>query len=396
VAKLSTRIYWFLYLAIFVTGTIKIANIIYLSNIIFLALFFFSALQCVWRGQLKVPRDQFVLFGFFVAMVIASFYISSDKKAAREIVQILIFFGAIFFPSFSLTAPADLKRWIGLTALGCTTNAIAGLIQTILWIHTHGFSVLALGLFFRVQGLCVSPIDYVMELMVGLYVTRLIEKPRLKMVLLAFYCFLLLISFSRSGLVILFLTLGIKIASEGLKDRKKALLYIASALSAIPVLFYLNLLGPVTKRINDIGNVNFNIKRFVTYQDVIGKVFKSASSLTIGSGFGTYSFLNPVDWYELYTDTHNVYLYVLYCMGFFGLVIFISSIIFLVGKTLFLLRAWMDDPFRKALLQSVLMIHLCTWLVGLVEVDIEGVDTGWLLGSVFGVPLALKMLDRSA
>jgi hypothetical protein len=387
---LGARLFWFLYLGIFGTALVKLPGGIYLSTVIFLFLYSLIFLQGAGRGRLGVPRDQLILFVAFLVVVVNSLYINADVNAVRGITLIMIFYTGVFFPYLALENPREVGTWFKVVTVGCLSNALTGLVQSIMWILTNGFVWAAGPEFFRVKGSAASPVDYVMMLMIGLCMAGAIPSLWPRRLMMAFYSIMLLICMSRSGLVVLFLVQGIYFLST-LRSGKRALGYIGVLFCVMVVLIATGATELIFKRITDIGNLNFNIKRFATYHDVIGKITKDWLSFAFGNGFGTYSFLNPVDWYEHYNNPHNTYLYILYTTGVLGFAVFFTGLAFLVRKAIVVLGSPLD-PFAKSLARAVLLVFLCTAVVGLVETDIDGLTAGWLLGTLFGLPLALKRI----
>lgn len=385
--RLGTALYWCAYLGIFLTGTFRIAGKLYVSHLIFFALTGIALLNRLIQGRIGLPKDLFILFGLFVTALVGTLYLNANGEAARYAAQLMIFYVAIFFPYLSFVEPSQIRNWFFFTNLGCAFNALAGLIQSVLWIQSNGFVFLANGKFFRVMGLCTSPADYAMGLMVGLYMANFIPRPRLRVFALSGYGFLLLASMSRSALVILFLALAMHFLS-GIKEKSRLRGYLLGGACVLAALIYTGAFEVVWSRIGDIGNMNYNIKRLVTYQDVITKVFSGVTSTLFGNGFGTYSFYHPVDmmWYD---NPHNVYLYLLYCMGLIGTVIFFGGMAFLIAKSASILSRLRENPRARSMITMVLLIHLCTWLVAMVETNISGIGSCWLLGSLFGIPLAI-------
>ena len=48
------------------------------------------------------------------------------------------------------------------------------------------------------------------------------------------------------------------------------------------------------------------------------------------------------------------------------------------------------DPEISNLLRMILILQIVTWTVGMVETNILGIGAGWILGLIFGIPLAIN------
>lgn len=384
-----------LYLALVVLGSIKLASGIYVHLLLLLAalaaLLFVRGIQ----GRLYFPRRLGFWFLAVTLTIVGSLFMNSDADAIRYVAQILFFYLAVFLSCLLVHDHAGLRNVVTGLAVGLSANAIAGFVQSIWWIRSNGFVLISPnGDFFRVTGLCVSPTDYVAQILTGLLLAKTIARASLRRVAIGGYAGLLLISMSRSALLCLVI-LSIAQVIRYLSHNKRASKYLLALGAAIGLALFAASDSPVVQRFADIANIDYNIKRLVVYQDVVSKIFVDTRHFLFGYGFGTYSFFHPID-EEYYNNPHNLFLYMLYCTGLIGLSAFLMSLKPLVAASY---RWWRSTPERAwtaSLAASVLLLHVCTWSIALVETNIPGVGTGWVVGSVFGTALMMQRVRRLA
>lgn len=388
--------FWGLYFLMFVTGAVNFhvgGQSIFVNNVI-LALFApLALLKCLYNRRIAYPTWLWLVLLLFLASLAAGIAINIGLAAAVQCAQIVIFVVSILATRLVVHRRVDIQRWFVMTSVGCAANAVVGLFQSLLWIKQHGLVLFSGGLWFRVQGLFVSPIDYITALMIGLALSNAIHRRWLRWTANAVYCLLLLLSMSRSGIIVVAVA-GAIWTVRLFRSRAsfvKKLLAVVAGLFAVAGIFSVRL---ISERVADIGSGGFNAARLLTFQDAMRQSTSDPLRFLFGHGLGSYVFYNPSA-QEIFTNTHNVYLLFLYTTGVVGLAIFIALVLGLVGQCFRLLRAHLGTPLEQRLPQAVLLAHVFVWLVALVESNILGVGSGWLIGSVLGLPLAIVSLVRA-
>ncbi|GEM_PF-3858298 len=380
-------LYWTLFAAAIALTHVRFGEHFYLTHFIVFTLMGIIVVRELLSGKLGLPKWMFMWVCMLLISIDLSFFSSFNTLTFRFLVPILIFYVAIFFGYWAIRDWDDIHHFLTAARWGCGIQALAGLWQSLDWISHNGFVFIANGKFWRPYGLNVSGMDYVAQLGVGLYFSALVENVFWKRLLVAFYLFQLLTSMSRTGVVIFFISVGAYLVSVSWTRMRLFVLPLA-VLGLIILLCAADPENAIVRRITDIGNINFNIKRFVVYEDVISKIISSDLRLLFGQGFGTYWFFHPLD-FEYYDNPHNIYLNMLYCVGVIGFLFFLGGIATLLWSTIKFYINAEPDSFPRKLIRAILLIHVSVWITGLVETNIAGLGQGWLLGFIFGVPLAI-------
>lgn len=296
-----------------------------------------------------------------------------------QIIQLALFY--TFLQIGLILQPSTTKIIHQFLFSALIINAAFGAIQSINWIREKGFVLFSGQDWFRVKGLAVSPADYVSLLMLGLALSQCVMHSRLMRRAAALvFIGLLVISMSRSGIVVAILfavlaTRNVLLSGQWLK--------IIIILFAIPVI--INHLGDnlIIDRISAITNIDWNIRRFVVFSDVITKVSASPGSFVFGNGYGTYSFFHPID-LEVYDNPHNMYLAMLYGGGIIGLIGHLTLMFSLLkirrGRCVL-----SENANQRALFGDMgAFVWLCITVVGLVETNLLWVSAGWVTAIVIG------------
>jgi hypothetical protein len=342
------------------------------------------------KGRLAIPAGLFYCCLLFILGIIPSFYGSAGSNAMRGVTQLLLFYFGLVLTYMIVDDTQDLRRMVLVMNIGLAMNALVGLFQSLTWLYVNGFVLIANGEWFRFSGLCASPADYVAFLTIGLLLAGCNQNYQIRRITYFSYSILLIFSMSRTALINLFIVGLIKLLTE---YKGKKILYAAGILMLImTIVFILNPDNLVLQRFKDIGNTDLNIKRMLVYEDVVNKIQASPIKLFIGHGFGTYSFFHPLD-QELYNNTHNFYLYLLYSAGLIGFMTFVMVIAYLVTLNYRYQRKINKIKiysFESLLTNAMIILHICIGVDALVENNINSVGQGWLLGSIFGLTLVLN------
>ncbi len=384
-------IFWALYLAMFPAGSIRLFDGIYAHHLILLLLLVMSIVHLSSKGRLALPSRFSFYFLLFILSVLGSFFANADREAIRLTSQMLIFYFGVFLTYFTVDKQKDLVRLLEVINAGLAINAFAGLLQSLTWIIDYGFVLIADGKWFRVTGLCVSPADYVMQLVVGLLLTDTLVNSKFRNFLKLNYVTLLLISMSRAAMVVLAI-IGLIYLLRHMRDRNVLISSLALCFVLSIVVYATDFGYLILSRFIDVGNFDFNVKRFTVYEDVLSKIRTDSFSILIGNGYGTYSFYHPID-EALYDNTHNLYLHLLYSSGLVGLTAFTISAGYLAISSY---KSWRASLELSAAVKEysygwpLVILHVCVWSIAFVETNIPGVGNGWLLGSVFGVSLVIS------
>ncbi|PIT74719.1 O-antigen ligase [Limnohabitans sp. JirII-31] len=368
---------------------------LYISHFILLILLLGAFFKALINRKLALPAVFTAWTLLFIASIIFSLWANSDFQALKYSSQILVFYCAVFFSFFRLTNYGEIRSLLHALSIGLGFNAIAGAIQTFIWIAENGFVLIAAGDWFRVKGLCGSPTDYVMQLIAGFFLSEFFSNRFVRSFVKTFYVVLLALSMSRSALLVLILTSIIYIF--GLNFNRYRILSISAIISAIISAFILSDADPlILQRIMDIGDNDLNSRRFVVIDDVIQKSFSGFWVSMFGNGYGTYQFYNPIA-DEVFTNTHNIYLHILYSGGVIGLGSFLATFIVLFVYAMKFRIAMLRQPISSELQRfsfASLILFFSVLLIGNVETNIASVGTGWLVGMIFGIPLVIRRVSR--
>jgi len=363
----------------FVTGNIKILDLIYVGNLIFL---FSMIFIFVIKMKNINPNYLYFLFLLLVAVVIQNLNING----LRSITHLYIFLVGPFITLLFINNENKLNQLIYSINVGCLIIGVISLFQIIQWIESNGFSYVAGTEFFRINGLSTSPTDLVTQLTIGLAFSCTFKGQYIRPIIYVFYILLMFFTMSRSAIVVL----GIFLVNELFLEKE----YFIKKLLFLLIILLLIISSPlwplIELRIFDIGDQNINIHRYVVYIDVFNKSIDNIYNLLLGWGFGTYEFNHPIA-NEIYDNPHNIFLYILYSSGLVGLFLFFLYILYLLKCNY---NCWdsVGDQRLKKLLRMIFVLQLSTWAVGMVETNILGIGAGWILGLIFGIPLAINQI----
>lgn len=349
---------------------------------------FIIFLNIIYNVTIRKFRFKINIFSFSIILVIFSLFFpilsNFDINSIRYTSQLALFFAGMLLTYITIQKENDFLIWINAVMIGLFLNALFGLYESIIWILNNGFVIYSKNEWFRVDGICVSPADYVMLLIIGAILTPLIKKNYIKIGAQSLYIVLLIISMSRSALVVG--TFIILLFLSDFKYKKTGIILII-----ILIIFIFSYYEPenlLISRVTDIANTDFNIRRIYAFQDIINKIFQDARTLIIGSREGSYLYYHPID-LEYYDNPHNIFLFIWYQQGIIGFIAFLYVLKFLISTTFLRYKEsfFLKNHVLNKLFLSLLVLHLSTWIIGLVESNILGVNAGWLLGSIFGIVL---------
>lgn len=374
----------------FALGGWQIVEQVYFPHVALLLLLMLSILTHGLRARTTIPKPLMVWTLLFVMSTGISSVMVADPTALQSVAPLLLFVLAVILPCLLVHDERRLCMLIFALLTGAAINAIAGVLQSAFWIATNGFALIADDKWFRVIGTAVTPADYVMQLSVGLVLSELLAGVSLRNFARALFGVCLLFSNSRTALVILALygVWAFWRGSPGGLIRGGAALVVALLLTAAS--------GPgelVVDRIFDIFNYGYNIKRLVTFENVLSRIFGDPVTFLVGHGYGTFEFFHPID-LETYNNTHNIYLHVLFSGGLVGFVCFFSLIAYLGLTARSFARRAENYPQFKGLANGILLLWLLVLVVGLVETNLVGIGTGWTTGLCLGCALAADRILR--
>jgi O-antigen ligase len=361
----------------FTSGEIKLFDLIYLNNIIYI----FMAILIVQNNINKINMKLFILF---IIIYLYALLPNINYNGLRSISHLYIFLAGPVLAYLYITNQNKLNNFIIFINFGCLIVGIFSLIQVINWISSNGFNYLVDDQFFRISGLSTSPTDLVTQLTVGLALASTFKTNLMRSTARIFYIGLLLFTMSRSAIVVL----GIFALIELLHRKSGIFLKLIFLFIIFLAIFISPLWSLIELRIIDIGNSDINIHRILVYQDVFDKSIDNIFNFLFGWGFGSYQFYHPIS-SEMYDNPHNIFLYILYSSGLVGLMFFVLYIAYLLVVNIKILTRC-RDPEISDLLRMIMIIQIVTWTVGMVETNILGIGAGWILGLIFGIPLAIN------
>jgi O-antigen ligase len=136
----------------------------------------------------------------------------------------------------------------------------------------------------------------------------------------------------------------------------------------------------VIDRLLDIFNIGYNSQRILLFNDVINKIYSNSINLIFGNGFGNFYYKNIVVG-EIFTNPHNIVLYLIYTMGLTGFTLFgfFIYLVFQRGVSMF-----NNTPDILKYYKSCIFIY-CAF--GMTETILSSVTSSWLIGYVLGLGL---------
>jgi O-antigen ligase len=383
-----TILVWVLVPLMFGLGQLQLADKVYFPHV---ALILLGVSSLVTRGMnARLPK---AILGWLLLFLVATVFSTAlvlELEALRASTQLMIFALAVILPTLLANDERSLRSLMLALLAGATINAVVGVVQSANWIANYGFVLIAEGEWFRVKGAAVTPVDYVMQLVIGLSLCELMKNQKLRNWGRRLFIVSLLFSNSRTALVILAL-FGLRalwLAGRGSIARAA----IAFAI-VIPVAMATAPGELVADRIADIFNPNFNIKRMVTYEYVIQRIFDAPEHLFLGHGYGTFTFYHPLD-LEVYNNTHNMYLHVLFSGGVLGFVAFFGFLAYNIRYAFKFARITADRPLLASGAQGVLFLCLVILIGGLVETNLVGIGSGSTAGLCLGCALSGNRILR--
>jgi len=368
----------------FVLGQWQLIEKIYFPHASILFLLILCVLTNGVSASHTLPKSFLGWTLFYLLTTILTTWITFDLEALRASTQLLLFIFSVMLPCLLLSDEKSIISFLYAMLVGATCNAITGIVQSAIWISNYGIVLTANGEWFRVIGNSLTPIDYIMQLLIGFALCELLKNVQLRYLARSFFGVCLLFSNSRSALIVLVFFIIYRFSSTSLKT---AVLY-ASLLSLILLLGVLSDAGQlVFSRFLDVFNFDFNIKRMITFENVLLRIFTEMEYIILGHGYGKYEFFHPID-LDIYNNPHNIYLYVLFSGGILGFVSFFGLIVYLALAIQKLKRRAKDSLHIYHLAWSIEFLFIAALLIGLVETNIIGIGASWTLGLCFGCVLA--------
>ena len=375
----------------FALGQWQLVEKVYFAHVALLFLLIVGSLAHCANTAFTLPKSLIGWSLIFVLSTIFATWSALNLEALRASTQLLLFVLSVMLPSLLVLDEQSIFALLYAILAGAAFNAVAGLVQSVIWISNYGFVLIAEGEWFRVTGVAVTPTDYVMQLIIGLALSGMLTNLKLRNLARSLFIVCLLFSNSRSALIVLVFFGFYQFSSAGLRTifLTATLIFIALMLSSISDAGQL-----VLSRFADIFNFDFNVKRVVTFENISQRIFAETEHLLIGHGYGMYEFFHPID-LEVYNNPHNIYLYVLFSGGVLGFVTFFGLIAYLLQATRNLKQLAKNSPQLTCLARSINFLHINVLLIGLVETNIVGIGSGWTTGMCFGCALAANRFIRS-
>ena len=335
------------------TSAIPLISPIYVGHLLFVILFFWHVLVKENNNPIKI-LNIFLLLSILIFLILKILSTNSEVNFDRVAQHLLLISATVFF-IFQMKN-YDVEKFynslIFVSFLNCTVLAI----QSFFWIEENGLVYFSLqqNEFFRIKGIFASPVESSTFLVVGF--AALISSrtfSRQKIFLSIFLLFFILISFSRSayiGLCVIILFQVIR--SLFSKNMRNITLYFSIVLVLAIVVMSVDVFK---ERVADIGNIGFNIKRFIVWNHVIQEWLASPESLMLGFPLGDFVFYHPIDKF-FYDNIHNSYLDILYNYGLIGMFIFLIFLFLLAVKVFLICVHKPSEGAVYALVVSVLAV----------------------------------------
>jgi hypothetical protein len=370
---------YLLVILLFVFGRLELFDRLYFPHFTLVCLLFFV---CVYRfKKILLDLNFIVLFSFFLFSTFITSMVAFELKSTIAATQLILFVAAVFVPYLYVNNQRTLILFARAVFIGVLLNALMGLVQSILWISKYGFVLIAEGEWFRVKGFALSPADYVMQLIVGLFIGEGLPNRLLRGSSKLIFVVCLLLSNSRTALVVLALLIVRSIS----KLEKQTLFKLLILTVVLVVSFNDNpALLLIEDRFMDIFNPDYNIKRIVTFEYVAERIFSDPIHFLIGHGYGTFIFFNPIE-LEDYNNTHNMYLHLFYSGGILGFLSFYGIYIFLISKIYFFYRGTIKYSVLNIISSGLLYLMLVVSIIGLVETNLVGVGSSIAIGLSLGI-----------
>ena len=370
---------------------VRVFDSIYLSHVLLIMLSIYCVFKAISSQSNHIHSKWFLgLLYAQIVLILVSLYMGNEINNIKQIFQFLLLFIGFFVGHSLCRLRADnLELVLETLLLGFLVNAAVGLFQSISWIAEHGFVLISGIEWFRVKGINMSPSDYVSHLLMGFFLLMALPKIKYRKYYILVLLVLVAISMSRSAMIILFYILALLFWRLNLTKKFLALSAVAIFSTILLALNVENFL--LIERVADIADYDFNVKRILVYQDVLENTFGSLASTFLGSGYGSYSFFHPLEG-EFYNNTHNIYFNYLYGGGLIGFFFFLILIIsaFLIFSSINNKTAIQYS--KKKYIQPIWLKYMLisTLIIGLVETNLLGVGTGWLVAYLLGIAYFIK------
>jgi len=383
-------ILWIAVPLMFVLGQWQIIDKVYFAH---LALLFLLVIGGLANGASAVFTLPKLLVGWSLSFILSTIFAASSAfnlEALKASTQLLLFILSVLLPCLLVLGERSIVALLYAMLAGASLNAIAGLVQSAIWVKDYGFVLIAEGEWFRVKGTAVSPADYGQLLIVGLALSGLLTNMKFRNLTRLLFLVCLLFSNSRSALIVLviygFYQLGI--------PRLRSVVVTTILIFVIVLVSSMSDAGQlVISRFEDIFNYDFNIKRVITFENVLHRIFAEPEHLLVGHGYGQYVFFHPID-LEDYDNPHNIYLHVLFSGGVLGFVTFFGLIAYLWHAIQNLKRHTNKSPHMARFSRDIEFLFLSVLFIGLVETNIAGIGSGWTAGMCFGCVVASNRVIR--
>lgn len=383
-------------IAMTIGHSIRVFDSFYLSHVLLISLFIYCLFKAVTLpSNRKHPKWFLALIYVQTMLILISLYMGNEINNVKQVAQLLLLFVG-FFVGYSLCRirAGNLELVLETLLLAFLLNAAIGLFQSVSWIVEHGFIFVSGNEWFRVKGINMSPSDYVSHLFMGFFLLMALPKIKYRKYYILIFLALLAISMSRSAIIILIYISALFFWRLSMAKKVAVSSVVAIFGLSLSSLNVENLL--LVERVADIANYDFNIKRIMVYQDVLEKTFGSLPAIFFGSGYGSYAFFHPLEG-EWYNNIHSVYLSYLYGGGLIGLLFFLILIILAFVPFSSISHKTYIQYSRKKSIQPIWLKYMLIsiLIVALVESNLLGVGTGWLVGYLLGIVYFIKNNSRS-
>lgn len=319
--------------ALLSTSAISLVGPVYLSHLILLIMFIVSL--CLNSLQHRYRLTHVIILLTILTALNLKSIVSGQMINFERVAQYLLFFTAIllFRNQNNVNFNETFIKAIKLTSL---INCIVLTVDSYVWIKNYGFVFLNGIEFFRLQGIFNSPVESATFLLLGFAVIFATSKrSKIDNIFLLVLLFFLIISFSRAAYIGLLIILLYYLIKGFYQLNRSILIRTTLFIFSISLIFLLN--DELRARVGDIGDINFNINRFLVWEYTVKEWTKNSLTIIFGMPLGYFDFFHPIDRIH-YNNIHGGFLDIIYNFGIFGIAILLIIIPLIILKCKLSLR----------------------------------------------------------
>ena len=354
----------------------------------------------------KFKIDYYFIFSL---LILISIFLSLSTSLVNQsdinfipVLSLIIFLLSFKYMNLVINNKAEFYYVINVIYLFLLIHLLYNFINIFDWIQINGFNYSTPISFLRPVGLASSPVESTVYIVLGYYVSELMNKKYIFQITKFLFLAMMFLSLSRLGILIGSIILFTKLLNifftrgENYKEQKLYAYVIIIILIIFIFLEYLYLYKGINTlfldRFNDLFNTNLNSQRTVIYSGIIINAIYDIKLLFIGNGFQNINYNNQMGIHGITNNPHSTYLAIFSYQGLLGLLIFLNFLLYIVKESTNLINKKNFKDINK-IIKPIISLQLIYILMNLFDTIYVSLGANIIFGILVSIPYTLNKLQ---